>query len=553
MNKRTLFFALLVLLGFFVSPMSFSLSFFDPEDPQVLKKTLLESFSDEEKVGQLFLITYPGNEMTEELRDWIQKKHLGGIKIFGWNAVDITKLVHTIDEAKTLSKKSPYQVPLIISTDQEGGWVQHIKDQMSFSVGNLGLSATNSPWESYQAGYHIGRELRMIGVNMNFAPTVDLYTNYNNLVIGPRSFSADPRKTAIFALAYYKGLKEARVIATAKHFPGHGEATEDSHGVLPQVNLTKQELFDREFIPYQVLIEEGIPAIMGGHLLFPKISQETSSLSSVFLQDILREELGFKGIVVTDDLIMGGASVSGLTSAQISEKAIRAGNTLLLGSMNFRTLESIRQHFLSLMRRDASFRALVEDAVERNLEVKLQYLSQEIEEDLLSPAQRLGKIPLASSQQALQETALRSVTLIRNEGTPVSQEKRTLLISTYFDMVTEGRRFFPRSDVLRYSYVPLITPSLETLEEIKRLAPYYEQIIFNLTTPASVHYLQALRPWVDKLTVISSLSPILLEKTPWIQKCLIVYGINAPAYRAGFWALLGAYTPSGELPLDIQI
>lgn len=536
----------------FLTPV-FSLDFFDEKDSSLLAKELLDSFSKEEKIGQLFLITYPGNKMTPALKEWILDKHLGGIKIFGWNASDISALMETIAEAKDLTSQAPYSIPLFISTDQEGGWVQHIRHRVSSSLGNLGLSATNSPWEAYEVALATGKELSLLGINMNFAPTVDLYTNYKNLVIGPRSFSADAKKTALFALAYYKGLKDANIIATAKHFPGHGEATEDSHGVLPTVNLNKKDLYERELVPYIVLIGEGLPAIMGGHLLFPLISDAPSSLSSTFLKDILVNELGFQGIVVTDDLIMGGATSHSNSSALTAENALRSGNTLLLGSMNFSTLERIRQHLLSLMENDFSFESIINEAVYRNLKVKLEYLKEKTLYSDLSVKERLDLLPLVSTQEVFQQSAIKSVTLINKENISLDREKRTLLISTYLDFFNVSKEFFSNSYSLRYSYLPLETPSQETIREIKRLAPLYDQIIFNSTTPASYYYLEVLKPWADKVTLVSSLYPTFLDKVKWVDRSLIVYGITDVAYRAGFWALLGFFNPEGQFPLEINI
>lgn len=553
MRKFLIFLNIFCIIHFFSLSPLFSVNFFEEKDSSLLAKELLESFSVEEKVGQLFLITYPGNKMTSTLKDWIINKHLGGIKIFGWNATDPAILIQTIAEAQAFTKETSYQVPILVSTDQEGGWVQHIRHRMSSSLGNLGLSATDSPWEAYEVALATGKELALLGINMNFAPTVDLYTNYKNLVIGPRSFSSDAQKTALFALAYYKGLKEAHIIATAKHFPGHGEATEDSHGVLPKVFLTKKDLYERELLPYIILIQEGLPAIMGGHLLFPLISKDPSSLSSLFLREVLVGELGFKGIVVTDDLIMGGATSRGQGATVTAENALRSGNTLLLGSMDFSTLERIRQHLISLMVSDPSFEAIVNEAVYRNLKVKLEYLKENPLYYELSVSERLENLPLASTQEVFQQSAIRSVTSINQYGGSLEKEKKTLLISTYLDFFNVAKDFFPNSYQLRYSYLPLETPSQDIIREIKRLAPFYDQIIFNSTTPASYYYLESLKPWSDKVVLISSLYPTFLDKVKWVNRSLVVYGITEVAYRAGFWALFGQFTPEGKFPLEISI
>lgn len=538
------------LLGKMVIPLK-ALSFWDEIDS--IEDNILSALSDEEKIGQLFLVTYPGNTMTKELEDWITKKNLGGIKIFGWNAVDIHKLIETIHQGKSLAKKTRYQIPLFISTDQEGGWVQHIKEKMTASVGNLGLSATNSPWDSYQTGYYIGKELQSIGVNMNFAPTVDLYTNYDNLVISSRSFSPNPYRVSLWALAYYKGLKEAGIIATAKHFPGHGESLEDSHGTLPKVNLTLSQIQQRELIPYHILIKEGIPAIMVGHLLFDKISSEVSSLSHFFLSSLLRDTMKFNKIVVTDDLIMQGASVKGLKEEYILEKALRAGNTLLLSSAHFNILERVRQHFLKLMKIDSKFLECVNEAVKRNMKVKFEYLKKSSERNLGSVEESLSRIPDLKAQEIFQNIAFKSVTLLKNDKKIFSSQKKTLIITTYPDMIKEAKNFFTNFDSILYPYLPLKRSHISIVKKIQSLAPYYDQIVFNLTTPASVKYLETLQPWNDKLVVLSSLSPVLLSQVPWLKKSLAIYGINSISYKAGFSAILGKFFPKGVLPIKIKL
>ncbi|MFW5812264.1 MAG: glycoside hydrolase family 3 N-terminal domain-containing protein, partial [Alkalispirochaetaceae bacterium] len=204
----------------------------DAPDEAVIE-SLMRSMSDEEMVGQLFLVGWPTTEPTPELMRWIRERNIGGIKIFGWNGNDLPTLASAISEMQNASLATPNGIPLFTATDQEGGWVRHVKDGTSLTPGNMAIGASGLPYDAYQSARLIGRELRALGINMNFAPTVDVYVNPEAHVIGPRAFSSDPVETALLSVAYYRGLEEQRVIATAKHFPGHGNATGDSHGVLP--------------------------------------------------------------------------------------------------------------------------------------------------------------------------------------------------------------------------------------------------------------------------------------------------------------------------------
>jgi len=202
-------------------------------------------------------------------------------------------------------------IPLFTATDQEGGWVRHVRGNTAITPGNMAIGAGGLPQDAYLSGYHIGKELNALGINMNFAPTVDLYTNPEAMVIGPRAFSDDPVQAGILGAAFARGLSATGVLATAKHFPGHGNADGDSHGVLPVLNETLEELRELELVPFRMMIAEGVPAIMSAHLAFPSVepSGAPASLSSRFQRDILRGELGFEGIIITDDLYMGGATV----------------------------------------------------------------------------------------------------------------------------------------------------------------------------------------------------------------------------------------------------
>ena len=258
-------------------------SFFGSGEKSVHAATLVRNMSDPEVLGQVLMLGYEGTGVSPELLDFITDYHIGNIKIFGWNVESLGKLAESIGTMQKTAMGIGQGIPLIIATDQEGGWVRHIKAGTSITAGNLAIGATGLPYDAYYSGYYIGQELKSLGVNMNFAPTVDVYTNPEAHVIGPRAFSDDPVKTAALAVAYFHGLENAGIIATAKHFPGHGNASEDSHGAMPVIDTDLTTLWDVDLLPYRHLVREGIPAIMSGHLCYPRIGGEKYSRHDISL------------------------------------------------------------------------------------------------------------------------------------------------------------------------------------------------------------------------------------------------------------------------------
>ena len=335
-------------------------------DQELALDALMVDMSDEERLGQLFMLSYGGDTPTPLLYSWIRLRGLGGVKIFGWNAEDTARLGAAITAIQDAAARSPHDVPPFVATDQEGGWIRHVKGNTSITPGNMALGASAWPSDSYRSALYIGTELSALGITMNFAPTVDLATRPDSTIIGSRAFSHNPVETAILAAAWSRGMADSGVFATAKHFPGHGDTELDSHGVLPVLNVTMDTLWARELVPYRILVAEGLPGIMSGHLAYPLITgnREPASLSSTMINGLLREHIGYQGVVITDDLMMhGAASPGGL--AETCERAIRAGNDILMFSKTLALDDPVWTRLLALYRRDASFKDRVDESARR--------------------------------------------------------------------------------------------------------------------------------------------------------------------------------------------
>lgn len=553
LNFRSLY--IIFLLIFLSDQRLESLSFFDDEDSVSLTEKILTQMTNEEKIGQILMFGYMGDQLSSEITKWVKERKIGGMKIFGWNAEDLSNLTQTITVMQKEAMSNRFSIPLLIATDQEGGWVRHIKGSTSITPGNLAIGASDYIYDAWKTGYYIGLEMKTLGINMNLAPVVDVYLNPEADVIGPRAFSSDPIKTALMGLAFYRGMDITGVISTAKHFPGHGETNKDSHGTLPQIDITLDELEARDLIPYKILISDNIPSIMVGHLAFPSITEKPipASLSHFFINDLLRNKMNFKGMIISDDLFMHGARSNGLPLAKVCERGIRAGLDLLLVSRNPAEHEKIWSHLTQLMDSDTTFADSVNNSVRHVLRTKLNYLKGENSVPLEPNSNNPEKyLPVTGASDYFLQQALRGVSQLKGRDIPLDQDSRYLLVSSFSSFFYEGRNRFSRSDFHRFSYSPDSVEINDTVELILKWAPSYDYIIFNLHNHQSLEILKKLEQLKEKIIVFSVLTPVYLAEVPWVQKSIAVYGTGDESFRAGFSVLAGDYEPDSIIPVSME-
>lgn len=302
----------------------------EKDEVQELVENTMEDMTLEEKIGQMLMVFYRSSEATEELITILNDVKPGGFILFSENFKSFEQASKMITDVKSTSK-----IPMFISVDQEGGKVQRLKSLTDSKVTiipsmNL-LGKTNDSVLSYEVGRVVGEELRVFDVNMDFAPVLDIYSNLENTVIGDRAFGGDSDIVTKMGLSFAEGLKSTGVIPVYKHFPGHGDTKEDSHFTLPVITKTKEELMELELIPFIKAIDNGAEVIMIGHLAVPNITNDNTpaSLSKEIITDLLKKELGFNGLVITDALNMG-ALINNYSQKEIYIKAINAGVDILL-------------------------------------------------------------------------------------------------------------------------------------------------------------------------------------------------------------------------------
>lgn len=312
----------------------------------------IQKMSIREKVGQMFFVrpealdtTIHWNEYAE-LPDYkleqvnktmlaVNKDYpIGGMILYAHNIVDETQLKKFIEEIRELNG-SP-----LLAIDEEGGRVARIANNENFDVPKYesmaAIAESDDPEEAYKAAFTIGSYVKKYGFDIDYAPVADVNTNPDNIVIGPRAFSDDPETAAKFVVSYLNGLESAGVIGTLKHFPGHGDVSTDTHYGYASTDKTWDEMLKCEMIPFKAGIKAGAQMIMTAHIAAPNVSGDDlpATLSPVILQDKLRGELGFDGVIVTDAMDMG-AITKQFSNAEAAIKSIQAGVDVVLCSREF--------------------------------------------------------------------------------------------------------------------------------------------------------------------------------------------------------------------------
>ena len=522
-------------------------------DERLALDALLARMGPAERLGQLFMLSYGGDVPTPLLYSWIRRRGLGSVKIFGWNADDTGRVAAAIASIQAAAGAGSFDVPPFIATDQEGGWIRHIRGQTSVTPGNMAIGASAWPSDAYRSALYIGAELSALGITMNFAPTVDLATRPDSVIIGPRAFSSDPRDTGILAAAWVRGMADSGVFATAKHYPGHGDTELDSHGILPIIDIDEDTLWNRELVPYRMLAAEGVPGVMSGHLAFPRItgSREPASLSNYLIEGILRQRIGYDGLVITDDLMMSGAASHG-GLAETCERAIRAGNDILMFSKTLDLDDESWTRLLSLYGGDAAFRARVDESARRVLGAKLRWLLPRGKAGI-GPVTDAGKtMQSPESRKFFTEQAVRSATLLGAAQLPLPATGRTIVAGPFGDFILEAQARLPEAETFRFSYQPTEEALDSELAAFGVRLSRAQTAVVCVANPSGARFAEAARKAGKRLYVVSSLNPSYSFQFEDYGTVVAVYSYARESFKAAFAVLAGDVKAPGRLPIQVR-
>jgi beta-N-acetylhexosaminidase len=337
-------------------------------EPEQSTSKKVSQLSLEDAVGQMFVVGVGGTEPDYYIKKTIRERNIGGIILHDYNMQSKERTQAMVSELQKLSIKTSLCIPLIVAVDQEGGRVSSAP-WVTYHPPAAAVGQSGDPAQAQRIAEEIGRQLDAAGVNTDLAPVVD--TGFG-AAIGDRSFGTDPHLVSEMGAAAVRGFEAAGIISTAKHFPNHGAAKVDSHTGLPVVDHDMQTVLSYDLPPFKRAVEAGVPMVMVGHLLYPAIDPERPASLSPKAIKLLRQEVGFDGVIITDDLAMEGAKQGG-TVAQAAVKAVSAGADMLIISSPQEQVDAYAAVVRGVKQGRIS-QDQINDSVDRILKLKQQYL-----------------------------------------------------------------------------------------------------------------------------------------------------------------------------------
>jgi len=533
----------------------------------------------EEKVGQLFVqYAYGSDADTADARniplygvatpaEVVRKYHLGGVIYFAWtdsvqNPDQITSLSNGLQRA-ALTQDSKVQVPLSISTDQEQGVVTRVGPPATQFPGSMALGAGRSAADARTAAGITGQELKAVGINTNFAPVADVNVNALNPVIGTRSFSSDPALAAEMVGAQVTGYQQdGGISSAAKHFPGHGDTATDSHVAFPVITHTREEWASTDAPPFKTAIAKGIDMIMTAHLAFPALddSGDPATLSKPIMTGVLREELGFDGVIITDSLGMQGVR-DRYGDAEVAVRALEAGVDQLLMT------PAMDQAYEAVIAAVESGRISQDD-----LNAKLRrILTMKYDRGLVAspyadPAAVSSVVGTPEHLAAADDVTNRTTTLVKNDaGTlPMAPAGKKVLVTGYGVVATDtlGAALARRgaSATVRQTGT---SPSDAAIAATVAAAAEHDVVVVNTmkawdTTVtdkrgAQQKLVKQLLATGKPVVVVATRDPYDIAYFTDAPTYVATYSYNGVAMEALARVLTGEVSPSGKLPVDIPV
>ncbi|WP_225957778.1 glycoside hydrolase family 3 protein [Amycolatopsis lexingtonensis] len=523
----------------------------------------------EEKVGQLF-ITWVNGKTADEVNpknqtdfgvdtpaQVVRKYHLGGVIYFNNDTrdnfddpVQVAKLSNGLQKAAITSGA---HIPLQIAADQEGGTVTRMGAPATEFPNAMAISAGRDTGRATQAATILGRELRAVGINQDFAPDSDVNSNPANPVIGVRSFAGQPGLASDFVTAELKGFQQS-VAATAKHFPGHGAAPTDSHTGLPRIDSTEAQWRATDVPPFKAAIAAGVDSIMSAHIQFPSLdpSLEPATLSKPIITGKLRDELGYNGVVVTDALEMQG--VRELHSdAEIPVLALKAGIDQLLMPVHLdlavnSVLNAVKTGDIPMQRIDQSVLRVLKLKFKRGI--------------LFSPfvdANRVMKtVGVPASLATAQDIADRGITAISNDAglLPLKQKPATTLVTGWGVSTTATlAQKLTAHGTAATAYQTGQAPTDAQIAQAVANAQNTDLVVVltnNIATyPRQTKLLDALQATGKPVVAVAAQIPYDAGYPSTVKTWLATYGYITPTLEALAKVVLGETKPVGKLPVDV--
>jgi len=534
-------------------------------------KNKLSEMTLREKIAQMIVTNSEGLTLDKNskeynrLKDLVINKKVGGVIFFKGNSIQEAELINDL--------QSQSETPLLISADFERGTKMRLDDGSLFPS-NMGIGATRNPDLAYKMGLQIAKECRAIGVHQNYSPVMDVNNNPLNPIINVRSFGEDPELVSTMGDAMIKGLQEGNVIATSKHFPGHGDTDIDSHNDLPVINFGAERLDKTELVPFKSAVNSGVMSVMIAHLAFPEFEKDASvpaSLSKNIVDGILINKLGFKGLIVTDALNMQGITKH-FSTEQVALMCVNAGIDLILmpqgEELTISTIEkAVNSGSISVERIDQSVTKIL------NAKKWLKLYDNK----MIDVSNVSNVVNNSDAQNLSQQIADESITLVKNDGKLLPFKKESMVEKLMIVSMNNGNdkansdffgsEFYNKSkqyfgsvtvyDVMGdFNYGDSIINNAVNNNYETILIPVYAKVkIMTGTVGLPQSQLDLINTLVSKgkkVIVVSFGNPYLIQGFTGINSYVCAYGDSESSIRASIKTLLGEINFKGKLPVTIN-
>jgi beta-N-acetylhexosaminidase len=512
------------------------------------------------KVGQLIMVEIPGTKMTPEIEEFVRECHPAGVALFARNLAGPWEAAQLVTDLQRVAQEAG-DAPLLVGMDQEGGQVSHLRYPCTEMPSHMARVAAGGPETAGEAAEILGREMARLGINLAFAPVMDVNTNPNNPVISTRAFSDDPELVAKCGVAAIEGMRRAGVLSMAKHFPGHGDTSSDSHYDLPVITHDWERLRKVELKPFLAAIEAGVEAICSAHVIYSGIDDSglPATLSRKLMTDLLRGELGYKGVLFSDAMVMEAVSKGkAMNLAPATIQAVMAGVdcVMLLGKLDWQ-----RQCYEALL-------TAVEDGIipEERLNEAVERVKQLRARAFLPDPNATW--PIMNHHKAAQRLAREAVTLLRDEQkllplsgpglgviefasgsvSPVESSRNEPIGTSTLAFILGHSR--PDAQFLAlHSKAPKATAMLDTfLDGCERFVVATRSAILD---PGQAALLKRVVATGKPVIQLALRSPYDATLCPEIGTVILTYGDQPSGVSAAVDVLLGYLKPTGQLPIKL--
>lgn len=530
---------------------------------------LLGKMSLREKIAQM-VITYSDGYYLDEsdkeykrLHQLITEERIGGIIFFKGKTLEETRLINKL--------QSLSETPLLISQDFERGTAMRIEDGSIFP-NNMAIGAARNKELAYKMGLQISKECRAIGVHQNYSPVLDVNNNPKNPIINVRSFGEDPKLVSEMGLEMIRGIQDGGVIATAKHFPGHGDTDIDTHNDLPVIRHDLNRLNSVELVPFKNAIDAGVKSVMIAHISFPAVDKTPnlpSTMSAPVVNGLLKSQLNFNGLIVTDALNMSGITKY-FSTEQVALGCVEAGiDLILMPQGETKTIDAIEKAVNS----GKVTEERIDISVKKILEAKewLKLFENRYTDE--SKVMEIVNSPYAV--ELAQTIADQSITLVRNDDILPLPKKQTddkcLLLSMYYGNEPDNTQFFYEEFTRRTGGIfnnivktKAINGDIISLEATFKQMDEFDYYIIPLfikvkmksgtvgMNESQADYINFLTYNGKKVIVISFGNPYLMENFPEVPAYICAYGDSKPSIIAAVKSLIADIKPNGKLPVTIN-